>query len=150
VQKPLPDRVCLCIHGSAACSAEWLAAVRAQLPGGVRVIVAGTGARILDDAEAFPIDTDGMPSPEEIIAALAAKGDGDVAVLVRSDADLPPYAITRLLHALEVPGVRAAGALDNLDPLRSPLPTGATSDEAPARIDALCHAYGERRLRLGS
>lgn len=146
MQKPLPDRVCLCIHGSAACSAEWLAAVRAQLPDKVRVIVAGTGARILDDAEAFPIDTDGTPSPEEIIAALAAKGDGDVAVLVRSDADLPPYAITRLLHALEVPGVRAAGALDNLDPLRSPLPTGATSDETSARIDALCHAYGERRL----
>ena len=146
MQKPLPDRVCLCIHGPAACSAEWLAAVRAQLPDGVPVFLAGDVAQASAEVPVQRIAISAADSPEQIAAALGAVFDGDIAILVRSDADLPPFALMRLLRALDDRAVRAAGALDNLDPLRSPLPAGITSAEPASRIDALCHAYGEQRL----
>ncbi|MBN8482757.1 MAG: hypothetical protein J0L88_14335, partial [Xanthomonadales bacterium] len=136
MQKPLPDRTCLCVYGSAACAADWLASVQAQLPTGTRLLLAGaSAAHAVAGASRHPeLAAD---SAEAVLAALAVDIDGDTVVLVRSDAELPPHAIVRLLEAVAVPGVRAAGALDNLDPQRSPLPTGERSDAATAHLDAL-------------
>src|SRR5690606_33264320 len=67
-------------------------------------------------------------------------------LIVRSDAELPALALPRLLRALEEPDVLAAGALDNLDAARSPLPAGLHSEADVAHIDALCYAHSRHRL----
>jgi GT2 family glycosyltransferase/glycosyltransferase involved in cell wall biosynthesis len=67
-------------------------------------------------------------------------------ILVRADVELPPHAVDRLLRALECDGVLSAAALDNVAASRSPLPDTVPEDTDVERLDALCFAYGERRL----
>ncbi len=146
MQNPFPDRACLCVYGPDRCRDDWLATVRAQLPAGTRLLLAGASADAAVDTDAIRRPAITADTPDAVVAACADVLDGGTAVVVRSDAELPPHALVRLLQAVATPGVRAAGALDNLDPARSPLPVGEHSAAATSRIDALCFAHGERRL----
>lgn len=85
-------------------------------------------------------------TPAQLAEALATIYTDDDLAIVRSDAELPAFALSRLRHALDACNALAVGTLDNLDTRRSPLPIGGASNAAPARIDALVLAYGEHRL----
>ncbi|HNR91185.1 MAG TPA: glycosyltransferase [Dokdonella sp.] len=142
---PLSPRSCLCVHGTTACSASWLAAVRAQMPADHVLVLAGASAALAIE-DATRLSTLAAESAESLATALAAQANASCFVLVRSDAELPPFALTRLLDALAEPTVLAAGALDLLDPARSPIPAGMAASVPSARLDALCHACAARRL----
>ena len=147
VQNPPDDDVCLCVHGAIACSDDWLAGAIAQMPAGAGLILIGANARVAAGREATRLGTLADDAPLALLPALAPHLRGRHAVVVRGDAQLPPFAVQRLLRALDAPEVLAAGALDNLDATRSPLPEGRQGRMAsPARIDALCHAYAQPRL----
>lgn len=122
-----------------------MAAVRAQMPDDHALVLAGASAALaVEGATGLPSLVE--ESAEALATALAAQVGGMHLVLVRSDAELPPFALTRLLDALAEPAVRAAGALDRLDPERSPLLQGMTAGVSTTRLDALCHAFGAQRL----
>ena len=118
-----PVRVC--IHGLAP-SADWLAAARHALP-------AGTPVEMLADADCT-----------DALRAAAARFVGEDLILLRSGTALPDFWYERLVRAVELPDVLVASPLDNVDPARAPIPSGAHSDADPRRIDVLCFAYGRR------
>jgi GT2 family glycosyltransferase len=146
VQKLSPDLVCLCVHGATPCSAAWLDAAIAQLPEGARLVLVGANASVAAYPDALRLAAMNGDDIVPMLAAVATHLPGHDVVVLRNDVDLPAHAVARLLHALEHPGVFAVGALDNLDPTRSPLPTGTNSDASTQHIDALCYAYSTRRL----
>ena len=146
VPKLSPDPVCLCVHGATPCSEAWLTAARAQLAGAAELALLGASAALPGHAQALRLADLVDEMPEVLAEAVARRLPGRSLVLLRSDADLPALALPRLLRALEANDVLAAGALDNLDGERSPLPVGADSEADVARIDALCFAHSQRRL----
>jgi GT2 family glycosyltransferase/glycosyltransferase involved in cell wall biosynthesis len=132
----------LCLFGSAAPTAATLAGL-----GRTAAAPVLAGAWPLPDADREAVHLSGLPAgddPQVLLPALAAAFPGETLVLVRTDARLPPYAIERLLRALDEPGVLVAVPLDDVDPARSPLPPGSVSDAPAERLDALCYAYGAR------
>lgn len=133
------------MHGASAPTPAWLAALRAQAGDGSTTVLLGSACTDTVDASAQHPDLTAT-TPAQLAEALATIYPDDDLALVRSDAVLPPFALSRLRHALGAGNALAVGTLDNLDTRRSPLPAGATSNDAPARIDALVLAYGEHRL----
>lgn len=145
VPTTLRDIACLCVYGETACSTAWLEAARAQWAEPPRLVLLGESAAVARELVALRLPAVIAADPQAALEAIATQVDGAV-VIVRSDAQLPLFAVERLLRALERDDVIAAGALDNLASERSPLPSGSCSDAAPDRIDALCHAYAARQL----
>jgi GT2 family glycosyltransferase len=106
----------------------------------------GSAAATAAWPDATRIDAPESDDPLDVIASAQHAFPRETLILVRSDTHVPPHAIERLLRALECESVLAAAALDNLAPERSPLPPGERTDAGVATIDALCFAYGERRI----
>ena len=123
-----PVRVC--IFGAAPPDAEWLSAVAAGIPTGVRI-------------QTLP-----LPDNDATCALRAATTafPGDDLILVRAGTILPRYWYDRLIRALDLPDVLVASPLDNTDLARAPLPLGASSAADPRAIDALCYAWGTRTV----
>ncbi|HEV7490214.1 MAG TPA: glycosyltransferase [Rhodanobacteraceae bacterium] len=94
---------------------------------------------------AMHIDAPASDDPLELIPFAARAYPRETLILVRADTRLPPFAIERLLRALECVGVLGAAALDDIVPERA-LPDLVRDDNHHERVDALCFAYGERRL----
>ena len=134
-----PVRVC--IFGATAPAPDAFASLRtvAEL---YRLAPAAPG----DGPHASTIEAPASDDPLEVLPFAARAFPRETLVLIRADAELPEYAIERLLRALECEGVLGAAALDNLAAARLPLPGGSPADAGDTRIDALCFAYGERRL----
>ena len=137
--------VCLCVHDLEPCSDATLAAIIAHMPAAQLVLI-GAAARIDGYAHARRLTEVEFRTIDELAGQLSIQLPGRDLLLVRGDAELPPLALDRLLRALEEDHVLAAGPLDNLDPMRSPLPAGAQTDTGVERIDALCFAASSRRL----
>ncbi len=146
VQKPLSEPACLCVHGAIACSDAWLATATAQLPERSELVLLGASASIGGHADALRFADLADESAEVLASALSQHLPNRNLLIVRSDAELPPLALPRLLRALGENNVLAAGVLDNLDASRSPLPGGTHSDADVPRIDALCYANSRHRL----
>ncbi len=146
VLKPLSEPACLCVHGALACTDAWLAAAMAQMPEGATLVLLGASTAMCGRGEALRFGDLADASAEALARALALRLPQRHLLIVRSDAELPALALPRLLRALEEPDVLAAGALDNLDVARSPLPTGLHSEADVAHIDALCYAHSRHRL----
>ncbi len=145
VPTTLRDIACLCVYGETTCSAAWLEAAQAQWPEPPRLVLLGVNAAVAPERAALRLPAIRATDAHGAIEAIGTQVEGAV-IIVRSDAQLPPFAVERLLRALELDDVVAASALDNLASERSPLSSGSRSDAAPNRIDALCHAYGARQL----
>jgi len=94
---------------------------------------------------AMHIDAPDSDDPIELIPFVARAYPRETLILVRANTRLPRFAIERLLRALECEGVVGAAALDDIIPERTLL-GGKDGDEKAERLDALCFAYGERRL----
>ena len=134
-----------CVYGATAPTAAWLDALREQTDDGSATVLLGGACTDTVGADAqHPALT--ASTPASLVNELTTIYPDDDLAIIRSDVALPPFALSRLRHALDACNALAVGALDNLDPKRSPLPAGATSDADPARIDALVLAYGEHRL----
>ena len=127
-----PFRVC--VFGTMSVPDDALASLRSF----DRVAALGNPVAGFDRIEAPPSD-----DPLDLLPFAAHAFPRETLILMRADVELPAHAIDRLLRALECDGVVGAAALDNLAAERSPIFAGAPD---AARIDALCYAYGERRL----
>lgn len=99
-----------------------------------------------DGPHASRIEAPASDDPLEVLPFAARAFPRETLILIRANAELPEYAIERLLRALECDGVLGAAALDNLAAERLPLPGGSPAEASDTRIDSLCFAYGERRL----
>jgi O-antigen biosynthesis protein len=146
VQKLPSDSVCLCVHGSSTCSDIWLEGVIAQAPVDAQLVLLGATSALPGHAGALRMPDFAEDDAEALAAMLAAQLPGRDLLIVRSDVELPGQALSRLMRALKLSDVAAAGALDNLSPERSPLPSGCRSEASVQRIDAICFAYSRRRL----
>jgi O-antigen biosynthesis protein len=146
VQKLPSDSVCLCVHGPGTCSELWLEGLIAQAPVDAQLVLLGAATALPGRADALRMPDLAAEDSDTLATALATRLPGRNLLIVRSDAELPKLVLPRLLHALDLTGVLAAGALDNLNPARSPLPGDCSSDASVERIDALCFAYSRRRL----
>jgi O-antigen biosynthesis protein len=146
VQKLPSAPVCLCVHGPGTCSDIWLEGLIAQAPADAQLVLLGAMAARPGQADAQRMADLEADNAETLATALAERLPGRNLLIVRSDAELPAQALPRLLCALDSAGVLAAGALDNLDPARSPLPVDCRSDAPVERIDAICFAYSRRQL----
>ncbi len=127
-----PFRVCL--FGTTAPTAEGLA----SLKGATRVAHAGDWAQVPPDSAR--IDAPASDDPLAVLPSFAHAFPREALILVRSDAILPTHAFERLLRAIEFDHVLGAAALDD----------GSLDIAADRDIDALCFAYGGRRLVDGS
>ncbi|MFZ1390983.1 MAG: glycosyltransferase [Dokdonella sp.] len=145
VQNLSPDLVCLCVHGDRPCSEAWLTAALAQVPAADLVLV-GASVALPGHADARRYADIDTPDPQALASILAARMPGQHLLIVRSDAELPPLALARLLRAIGEADVLAAGPLDNLHSERSPLPTGARSEASVERIDKACFDRSQHRL----
>ena len=92
------------------------------------------------------VDAPASDDPLEVLPFAARAFPRETLILVRADARLPRHAIERLLRALECDRVLGAAALDDVAPERWPLPADSIANVDPEHVDALCFAYGERRL----
>lgn len=137
-----PDPVA-CIHSATTVTAEELAALRPRLPAGARIVVAGPRTADIPTHAGDPIEFLDSANPLDIVASAARLFPGSHLLLIRADAELPPFACERLLRALAEPDVLAALPLDAQ--MRNPLPLGAPPLDTE-RVDALCFAYSDRRL----
>ncbi|MFZ2235530.1 MAG: hypothetical protein WAV67_04035, partial [Dokdonella sp.] len=142
---PQSHSVRLCVYGAAAPTRSWLEKLRDQVDAGSPLVLLGGACDEGLAVDAQHPDIDGS-DPASLSAALSSRYPNDDLAIVRSDSSLPPHSLVRLSHALHGSDARAVGALDNLEPTRSPLPGGESSDADPDRIDALVLAYGEHRL----
>ncbi|WP_313916873.1 glycosyltransferase [Tahibacter sp.] len=123
---------CLLVHGNPA-DAAWWEALLPQLPAGL--VLATT---LIEDVPAQVARLQSADaSRSALLIAARTRWPGHHLILLRSDAQLPPYWVERLLAALRG-DVLAASPLDD-GAAWHPCP-GATA--AVERIDALCHAYG--------
>ncbi len=136
----------ICIFG-ATVQAGWLADVAGAVPADATLALFGrwasaelADARIVRHAGVEPADAGAA------LRTAAAAYPGDDLILLRGGTSLPSYWCERLLRALGEDDVLVVSPLDNADTARSPLPEGSGSDASPARIDALCYAYGRRQL----
>ncbi|MEO7916744.1 MAG: glycosyltransferase, partial [Dokdonella sp.] len=141
----LPHLIRFCVHGAAAPTLAWLAALREQCDERATLVLVGTACDEALQADARVPELTAR-DPSVLADALANQYPDDDLVIVRSDAVIPAFALARLRHALEQSDARAIGVLDHLDPSRSPLPTDEHSDAEPTHIDGLVLAYGEHRL----
>jgi len=133
VQNVSPDGIHLCVHGATPCSEDWLIAARAQLPAPHGLVLCGGSAGLAGHVDALRFaDLEGL-APEALACAISKRLPNKHLLIVRSDAQLPPAALPRLLRALEEEDVLAAGPLDNLEALRSPVPDGVRCEENVAR-----------------
>jgi len=119
-----------CVFGTTLVSAETLAALRAVAP-----------VAMLDAA---PIEAPTSNDPLAVLPFAARAFPRETLILVRADAELPSHFAERLLRALECEHVLGAAALDDVSPDRTPL--AADADAGVEHVDALCFAFGERRL----
>ncbi|HEX7916518.1 hypothetical protein, partial [Rudaea sp.] len=108
-QSTSTNRLRLCVFGTQAADADWLARVRAE----------AAGADVtLDDAS---------NDANAALRAAARAWPGDDLILLYANTSLPPHWFARLTHALAADDVLVASPLDNLDAARSPLATGGRS-----------------------
>jgi O-antigen biosynthesis protein len=84
--------------------------------------------------------------PLDALRLAARQFPGESLILIRAGTTLPPFWRERLTRALALPDVLVASPLDNLDPLRSPLPPDASSGAAAFDVDAACYRHGDRTL----
>jgi len=80
----------------------------------------------------------------DALRVAAATFPGESLILARADAVPPPFWRERLTRALALPDVAVVSPLDNLDPLRSPLPPDESSDADAHDVDAACYRHGDR------
>ncbi len=146
VQKSSSEPFCLCVHGNTPCTDRWLSDVIAQAPAAAELVLLGASASLAGHGQALRLPDLFEDSAEALAGVLSAHLPGRDLLLVRSDAELPPMAVPRLLRAIEAADTLAAGPLDPLDSERSPLPAGSSSAVPVERIDALCYAYSRRQL----
>jgi len=130
--RPLTSPACLLVHGHSV-DAAWWQALLPTLPEGL--VLATTLAEDVP-ARVIRLQTADASRPG-LLAAARARWPGHHLILLRSDAQLPPYWIERLLAALRT-DVLAASPLDDSTDWH-PCPGAVATVE---RIDALCHAYG--------
>ncbi|HET9485467.1 MAG TPA: glycosyltransferase, partial [Xanthomonadales bacterium] len=117
---PLPLRVV--VHGDAP-DAAWLAAVRRA----VRAVEVS-------------------PSRDPVAALRGVEGD-DPVVLLRANLALPPFALARLVRALDASDAGVVSALTNTVESLSPLAESQLLEAAsPEAIDAGCWWHGERSV----
>jgi GT2 family glycosyltransferase/glycosyltransferase involved in cell wall biosynthesis len=133
----------VCLYGAAAPDGEAAAALRARLPAQARVALFGASAAALawPDAERVADTADDAVG---VAIDAAARFPGEHLCVLRADLDLPPFAIERLLRALDTADVLGAVALDAHR--LGPLPASAATPADAQRLDALCFACAERRL----
>lgn len=126
-----PFRVCL--FGTSAPTTE----VLASLKGATRLAHAGDWPQVPPDS--IRIDAPASNDPHDALPSFARAFARETLILVRTDARLPTHAFERLLRAIEYDHVLGAAALDDstLD---------VATDHDGEQIDALCFAYGARRL----
>ena len=137
---PASASVRVLVHGDAAPDPAWVQSLLHDLPEGTNALWCA-GA----DAAGLPHLDVTSHAITDLLAAGRRRFPGDHLALVRSDAELPPFWLPRLLAALEGADVLAAGPLDNLDADRSPLPAGAKSVATAETIDRWVCAAGRRR-----
>ncbi|MBL8296845.1 MAG: glycosyltransferase [Rhodanobacteraceae bacterium] len=124
-------RAGLLVHGDAA--ADWWRLLPDLLPPGIALAATQAGD--------LPAGIERIDLAAEDTATLLAAGrarwPGRDLLLLRADTHLPPYAMERLLAALELDDVLGVSPLDDGD--WHPCPG---TDASTEQIDALCHAYG--------
>ncbi len=130
--RPLTPPTCLLVHGNPA-DAAWWQALLPQLPAGL-VLATTLAADVPAQVTRLQAADASRPA---LLAAARARWPGHHLILLRSDAQLPPYWVERLLVALRG-DVLAASPLDD-SAAWHPCPGSSATVE---RIDALCHAYG--------
>lgn len=123
-----PFRVCL--FGTSPPTAEGLA----SLKGATALAHAGDWSQMPPDS--VRIEAPASDDPLGVLASFAQAFPRETLILVRTDAILPAHAFDRLLRAIECDPVLGAAALDD----------GSLDVAADRDLDALCFAYGERRL----
>ncbi len=127
-----PFRVCL--FGTSTPTAEGLA----SLKGATLLAHAGDWTQVPPDS--MRVDAPASDDPLDVLPSFARAFPRETLILVRSDAVLPTHAFDRLLRAIEFDHVLGAAALDDSS-------FGVAADrDGSERIDALCFAYGARRL----
>jgi GT2 family glycosyltransferase len=127
-----PFRVC--IFGTSAPAGE----VLASLQGATLLAHAGDWTQMPPDSAR--VDAPASDDPLDVLPSFARAFARETLILVRTDAVLPVHAFERLLRAIEFGHVLGAAALDD----------GVLEVAADRDIDALCFAYGARRLVDGS
>ena len=143
MSKQTSPRTKLCIFGARPASAEWLAGViSAAAP--ADVVLFDASPAVLP-AAAERRDIGAGDDAQVVLRAARDAFPGDDLVLLRAGISLPPHWFERLVRAIALPDVLVASPLDNLDPLRSPLAEGGSSDARVERIDALCFAHGSHQ-----
>jgi GT2 family glycosyltransferase/glycosyltransferase involved in cell wall biosynthesis len=128
-----PFRVCL--FGTSAPTAEVLASLKGAS------LIAHVGDWTLVPPDSTRIDAPPGDDALDVLPFFARAFARETLILVRSDTRLPSHAFERLLRAIEFDHVLGAGALDD----GSFADLSSDDSDAP-RIDALCFAYGARRL----
>ncbi|MEO5626788.1 MAG: hypothetical protein ABIQ70_12335, partial [Dokdonella sp.] len=134
----------ICVYAAQTPSAATLDLLRRQLPATAQLALMGACAISPEwpEAERLP-DVMDADRPHAALVVAARRFPGEDLVLVRADLRLPDFACERLLHALALPDVLGAVALDGA---RHPLLTVSQDNDVDAqRLDALCFAYSDRR-----
>ena len=142
---PKSKPIRLCVYGTAAPAQSWLSTLLAQVDDASPLVLLGGACDESLKVDAQHPDIDGS-DPATLAATLGSAYPDDDLAIVRSDSSLPAHALARLRYALHGSDALAVGALDNVEPCRSPLPEGVSSDADSDRVDALVLAYGEHRL----
>ena len=115
----------ICTFGAVPNGADWLERLRAEAP-------------------RIPIETIDAQDAIGALKIATRRFAGDDLVLIRSDTAQPPFWLARLRRVLDLPDVLVASPLDNVEPARSSLPPGESSNADPEAIDASIHRYGRR------
>ena len=139
---PASAPVRVLVHGDAAPDPAWVQHLLHALPEGTKAMWCAVSG---GDGVALPALSVTSTAAGDLLAAGRNQFPGDHLALIRSDAELPPFWLPRLLAALEDEQILAASPLDNLDVERSPLPAGAKSSATADAIDRWACACGQRR-----
>jgi GT2 family glycosyltransferase/glycosyltransferase involved in cell wall biosynthesis len=130
------------VHGDAAPDPAWVKQLLVSQPQDTKALWCATSPV---DGVALPLLRVSSTATSDLLDAGRCQFPGEHLALVRSDAELPPFWLPRLLAALGGENVLAAGPLDNLDADRSPLPAGIHSNASADAIDRWVCASGQRR-----
>ncbi len=142
VPKTLSAPFCLCIRGDVATREGWLDDVLSRLPAGTPHLLAPASSASPPTLSFAGARIDA--ATRDLLADVARGHPNHHAVLLEAGAYVPPHAFERLLAVFATDDIGSAGGLDDVDPARSPLPPGATTEASAERIDRLCHAFSSR------
>ena len=140
----LPPPARLCIFGTRAASGDWFAQVLQESTHAAVIVVDGA-ASSTDEREVTPLEAGAGDDALAVLHAAAKAFPGDDLILLRAGIALPAHWYARLAAALQLDNVLVASPLDNFDPVRAPLPAGASSDATPHEVDTACWLCGRRQ-----